>query len=135
MKFLIDTNIISDSRKTATSPARRWLSAQRESDIQISVITLFELEVGLQRAERKDPRQGFRLRTWLDQNFKPNFKDAFIPVDDQIAQVAANLHVPNPMPHLDGLIAATALVHGLILVTRNVKDFERTEVPLLNPWA
>lgn len=134
MKFLVDTNIISDSRRTLLSPARTWLSAQRESDIQISVITLFELEVGVQRAERKDPLQGNRLRIWLDNNVKRNFKGAFIPVDDRIAQVAANLQIPDPLPHMDGLIAATALVHDLVLVTRNVKDFDQTGVSLFNPW-
>lgn len=134
MKFLVDTNIISDSRRTLLSPARTWLSAQRESDVQISVITLFELEVGVQRAERKDPLQGKRLRIWLDNNVKRNFKGAFIPVDDRIAQVAANLQFPDPLPHMDGLIAATALVHDLVLVTRNVKDFDQTGVSLFNPW-
>jgi len=134
MKFLIDTNIISDSRRILLSPARTWLSAQRESDIQISVITLLELEVGVQRAERKDPLQGNRLRIWLDNNVKRNFKGAFIPVDDRIAQVAANLQIPDPLPHMDGLIAATALVHDLVLVTRNAKDFDQTGVSLFNPW-
>lgn len=135
MKFLVDTNIISDSRRTPYSPARIWLSAQRVSDIRMSVITLFELEVGVQRAERKDPQRGHELRKWLDNNVRPNFRDAFIPVDYRVAQVAANLQVPDPKPHMDGLIAATAMVHSLILVTRNVKDFEQTGVRLFNPWA
>lgn len=99
------------------------------------MITIQELEIGVLLIERRDPTQGSILRTWLNSHVLPAFVDRIIAVDLAIAKYAANLHVPDPRPVRDGLIAATALVHGMTVVTRNTSDFASTEVSLLNPWT
>ena len=98
-----------------------------------STNTVFELEYGVQRIERKDPRQGARLRSWLDDVVLASFADQILPIDQTVARTAANFHVPDPVPVPDSLIAATAHVYGLTLVTRNTTYFERTGVSILNP--
>ena len=135
MKYLLDTNIISDHYKGASPALDAWMDAQIERDLAISAITILELDRGIRRREHRDPTQGARLRVWLDDAVRPLFAGRVLPVDEHVALVAAGLHVPDPMPDMDALIAATALTHGLTLVTRNTKDMERTGVALLNPWA
>ena len=93
-----------------------------------------ELEIGVLRIERRDPAQGELLRRWLDDRIMAAFAGRVLPIDTRVARRSAALHVPNPRPIRDGFIAATALVHGLVLVTRNVSDFEPLGVRLLNPW-
>ena len=102
--------------------------------LHISAITILELGIGILQLERKDPRQGTVLRTWLDTLVLPAFNGRIFPVNTAVAQRCARLHVPAPHAERDALIAATALVHGMTVVTRNVADFEATGVPLLNPW-
>jgi hypothetical protein len=99
-----------------------------------SAIVVQELEIGVLQLERRDLAQGAILRNWLDEYVLPTFVDRVLPIDTAVARRSARLHVPDPQPYRDGLIAATALVHGLTVVTRNVVDFETTGVPLLNPW-
>jgi predicted nucleic acid-binding protein len=99
------------------------------------VITLEELEIGVRLAERRNPPQGAILRTWLDEHVMPAFAERILPIDPRIARRSAALHIPDPRSIRDALIAATALVHGLTLVTRNVDDFEPTGVDLLDLWA
>ena len=99
----------------------------------VSAITVFELERGVRRQERRDPAGAQPLRLWLDEDAL-SMVGTVIPVDERVARTAAVLHVPDPMPEMDALIAATAIVHGLTLVTRNIKDFEHTGVRLLDPW-
>jgi hypothetical protein len=101
----------------------------------MSVITLQELEIGVRLAERRDVSQGAVLRTWLEDHVLPAFADRLLVVDKAVALRSAALHVPAPRPVRDGLIAATALVHGMTVVTRNTADFEPTGVSLLNPWS
>ena len=84
--------------------------------------------------ERRDPSQGAILRAWLDKHVVPAFHDRILPIDVAVAQRCARLHVPDPRAERDALIAATALVHGMTVVTRNISDFQPTGVPLLNPW-
>jgi len=86
------------------------------------------------RIERRDAPQGARLRAWMTHHILPEFLDRTLPVDAAVALRCAPLHVPDPRSERDALIAATALVHGMTVVTRNVADFEATGVPLLNPW-
>jgi len=100
----------------------------------ISVITLLELEHSVLLLERRDQRQGMILRRWLEEQVKRIFEGRILAVDAAVAVCCARLHVPDPKPERDALIAATALVHGLTLVTRNVADFGAMDVPLLNPW-
>lgn len=134
MRYLLDTNVISDARLKRSTALMAWLRAQELRDLAISVITLLELERGVRRRERTDPGGALPLRLWLDEDVRPIVGGSLLPVDERTAITAAALHVPDPLPEMDALIAATAMVHELTLVTRNVKDFARSGVRLLNPW-
>lgn len=137
--YLLDTNIVSELRKVrlgkADSGVAAWAEEVDAADLYISAITLQELEIGVLRAERRDPAQGTMLRTWLDAHVLPAFAGRILPIDAEIARRSAQLHVPDPRPVRDGLIAATALVHAMTVVTRNTSDFEPTGVAMLNPWT
>jgi predicted nucleic acid-binding protein len=134
--FLLDTNVISELRKrNADSHVVRWVKAHSPSCLFISAITLMELETGVLRVERRDPVQGALLRTWLDHQVSKAFTGRVLAVDAAVARRCARLHVPDPRSETDALIAATALVHGMTVVTRNVADFQHCKVSLLNPWV
>ena len=137
--YLLDTNVVSELRKVKSGKADRnvtdWADRVDASDLYLSVITLLELDIGVLLAERRDPLQGALLRTWLNAHVLPAFSDRIFAVDMAVAQRSARLHVPDPRPFRDCLIAATALVHGMTVVTRNVVDFEATGVQILNPWC
>lgn len=136
--FLLDTNVVSELRKVRSGKAdrqvRKWADGVDAPFLYISVITLQELEIGVLLAERRDARKGAILRAWLQGNVRLAFQDRILVVDGSVAVRSAALHVPDPKPFRDGLIAATALVHGMTLVTRNTANFVHTGVPLLNPW-
>ena len=136
--YLLDTNVVSELRKIRGGKAdvhvKKWASAVEVSDLYISAITVQELELGVLLAERRDSRQGALLRTWLNSSVRHTFQDRVLPVDADVAVRSAALHVPDSKPFRDSLIAATALVRGLTLVTRNVRDFETSGVSLINPW-
>jgi toxin FitB len=136
LTYLIDTNVLSELRKgPKTDPkVAAWAQTIDETDIFISVVTILEIERGILLGERRDKRQGALLRSWLINRVIPEFKDRILPVDTSIARHCAALQVPDPRPHLDALIAATARVHRLRLVTRNVADFRGTGAELMNPW-
>lgn len=104
------------------------------SSLYISVISVLELEIGILLVERRDQEQGTILRAWMDRHVLPTFSARILAIDTAVAQRCAMLHVPNPRSDRDALIAATALVHGLTVATRNVADFERMGVGVLNPW-
>ncbi|MFO7875449.1 MAG: type II toxin-antitoxin system VapC family toxin [Desulfovermiculus sp.] len=137
--YILDTNVVSELRKAgsgrADSRVISWAEDVHTTDLYLSVITLQELELGVLLVERKDAAQGMVLRTWLNSHVLPAFTERIIAIDVAIAIYAAKLHVPDPRPVRDGLIAATALVHGMTVVTRNIKDFAPTGVSLLNPWT
>ncbi|MDN4474442.1 type II toxin-antitoxin system VapC family toxin [Demequina sp. SYSU T00192] len=138
MTYLVDTNVISELRKKHDAVDARvfaWADSVALELLHTSAMCLFELERGVLQRERKDPRQGAVLRAWLDTRVRTAFAGRILAVSDEVATYAARLHVPNPRPYVDTLIAATAATHGLTLVTRNIADFEELGVDLLNPWA
>jgi len=100
----------------------------------LSAISVLELERGTLLMERRDPAQGAMLRSWMENLVMPSFAGRILPVDTPVALRCAALHVPDPKSYRDALIAATALVHGMTVVTRNVSDFEPSGVAVLNPW-
>jgi hypothetical protein len=136
--YLLDTNVVSELRKVRLGRAdpgvARWADSVNASNLYLSVVTVQELEMGVLQMLRRDPVQGAVLRTWLDMQVVPAFGQRILPVDLAVAQRSAALHVPNPRPVRDGMIAATALVHSMTVVTRNVVDFRPCGVPVLNPW-
>ena len=123
----------------ADARVAKWADSVESVDLYLSAISVQELEIGVVLAERRDPAQGAVFRAWLNSHVLPAFAGRILPVDTAVAQrsaaqYSAELHVPDPRPVRDGLIGATALVHGMTVVTRNVADFEPFGVLLLNPW-
>jgi predicted nucleic acid-binding protein len=137
--FVLDTNVVSELRKIRTGRAdvnmAQWADSVDSADLYLSAITVQELEIGVLLAERRDPSQGAIFRTWFEVHVLPAFVGRILPVDAAVAKRSAALHVPNPCPFRDSLIAAAALVHKMTLVTRNVADFQASGVPLVNPFA
>ncbi len=136
--YLLDTNVISELRKAGTHKIHRnvqqWACNIPVPDLYLSVITLLELELGILLVERRDHAQGNVLRSWFNDHVIPAFAERTLDIDAAIAQRCAALHVPDQRSDRDALIAATALVHGMTVVTRNIADFQATGVKLLNPW-
>ncbi|QIO98974.1 type II toxin-antitoxin system VapC family toxin [Bradyrhizobium symbiodeficiens] len=134
--FLLDTNVISELRRPdrADRNVLAWANAVPAGDFFMSAISVLEIELGARLIERKDAAQGAVLRAWIDDHILARFEGRILAIDTPVAQRCAQLHVPNPRAERDALIAATALVHGLTVVTRNVGDFEPTGVTLINPW-
>jgi predicted nucleic acid-binding protein len=136
--FVLDTNVVSELRKARQGKADAnvvaWSQSVDAAELFVSAITIMELELGVLAIERKDAAQGALLRAWLEQYVLPEFADRTLPVDTAVAQRCARLHVPDKRGERDALIAASALVHGMTLVTRNIADFQPTGVDLLNPW-
>jgi len=137
--YLLDTNVVSALRKVRSGKAdagvAQWAEQTRAAELYLSVISLHELDIGVLLRERKDAEQGRMLREWLEQHVLPAFADRVLPVDVAVARASARLHVPDPRPVRDALIAATALVHDMTVVTRNIADFEPTGVAIHNPWS
>ncbi len=139
MALLLDTNVISELRKVAAGKADdRFAAWSRKTDITdcwLSVINIQELEIGVCLAERRDAKSAAVLRDWLEQQVLATFRDRILPVDLAVVRQSARYHVPDPAPVRDALIATTAVVHGLTVATRNVADFRRSSVELINPWG
>lgn len=136
MKFLIDTNVISEIRKRERADAKviRWVNQTSVEDIGTSVLVLAEIRRGIELKRRSDPLQAKSLDRWFSQ-MRIRLADRVLPIDETIAETWALLGIPNPLPLIDSLLAATAKVHGLILVTRNITDIESTGVQLLDPFS
>lgn len=138
MSYLLDTNVVSELRKIGDGKADinvvAWIEAEDASRFFISSITILELERGVLGVQRRDAAQGARLRTWLDSQVRPEFAGRILSVDDAVATRCAHLHIPDRRNEADALIAATALVHNMTVVTRNVRDFEGTGVIVVDPW-
>lgn len=139
MMYVLDTNVVSELRKVGSGKADahlvRWTESVDAAELFVSAITIMELEMGVLSIERKDATQGAMLRAWMDQHVLPEFSSRTLPVDTAVAQRCARLHVPDRRSERDALIAATALVHGMSVVTRNVADFKPTGVAVVNPWS
>ena len=136
--YVLDTNVVSELRKAKAGKAdpnvTAWAATVEPAVLFLSVITILELEQGTLLIERRDPARGKVLRSWLNGQVMPTFAGRVLAIDTAVAQRCARLHVPDPQGERDALIAATALTHGMAVVTRNVADFEPTGVPVCNPW-
>ena len=134
--FLLDTNVVSELRRRerADPNVGAWADSLPPADMFISSVTILELETGALLLGRRDERQGRLIQQWIEARVLPTFADRILPVDTAVARRCAALQVPNPRPYRDSLIAATAIVHGLTVATRNRTDFEAMEIPVLNPW-
>jgi toxin FitB len=135
--YILDTNVVSELRKAkkADQNVTKWAQPLPSATLYISVISLLELEIGILLMERRDKEQGAILRAWMNRHVLPTFSGRILAIDTTVAQRCAALHIPNPRSDRDALIAATALVHGLTVATRNVADFEGMGVDVLNPWG
>ena len=135
--FLLDTNVISELRRPerADRNVAAWASTIPAASFFLSAISILEIELGALQIAPKDVAQIAVLRAWIDGQILPRFEGRVLPVDIAVAQRFARLHVPDPRAERDALIAATPIVHGLTVVTRNVADFESMGVALFNPWT
>ncbi len=135
MSFLIDTNVISEVRKGARCDpgVSAWWAGVSDDEIYLSVLTTGEIRKGIENVRRRDPEGAASLEGWLYRILN-DFADRVLSIDIPIADEWARLNVPDPLPVIDGLIAATAKVRGLIVVTRNTSDIERTGARVLNPF-
>ena len=135
MKYLVDTNVISELRKRqrASPLVRSWIEERTPDELFLSVLTLGELRRGTERVARRDPASAIALRSWLDST-RTRFRDRIVDVDAAVADRWGRLGIPDPLPDIDGLLAATALVHGMTVVTRNVHHIAPTGAPCLNPF-
>ena len=134
--YLLDTNVVSELRKAkkADRGVRIWAQAIPAASLYLCAISILELEIGIVLIERRDRKQGLVLRAWMDGHVLPAFEGRILAIDTTVAQRCAALHVPSPRSDRDALIAATAFVHGMTVVTRNVEHFQPTGVALVNPW-
>lgn len=136
--YLLDTNVVAELRKAKAGKADagvvRWANEVAPASLFLSTITVLEIELGVLLMERRDPAQGALLRTWMESHVLPAFAERILVIDSAVARRCARLHVPDPKSERDAFIAATALVHGMTVVTRNVADFNSTGVATLNPW-
>lgn len=134
--YLLDTNVISELRKRdGDAGVKQWIRAQTTSDLTISVVTVIEIETGILRVARTDPDQARSLNRWFEQHVLTGFVGRVVPLDMPAARRVPPLHIPDPAPRHDALIAGTALARGLTVVTRNVRDFDRMGVDYVNPWS
>lgn len=137
--YLLDTNVVSELRKAGTGQAhpavKRWADSVDPIVVHLSVVSIMEIEIAILRLARRDGAQAERLRSWLERQVLTAFAGRILAVDLPVALRCAQLLVPEPKADRDALIAATAHVHGLTVVTRNTAEFQATGVALLDPWA
>ena len=134
MSFLLDTNVVAEVRKKRmNSGVKSWFEAVPAEQLYLSVLVLGEIHQGVVGLRRRDARQAAVYDTWLSR-LRQEYADRLLPVTEDVATAWGRLNARDPLPVVDGLLAATALVHDLNLVTRNVSDFGRTGVALLNPF-
>jgi predicted nucleic acid-binding protein len=135
VSFLLDTDVVSEARKRSPdSNVRAWLASVPEPDLYLSVLVVGEIRQGIERLRRGDPAQAAPYETWLSA-LVHGFADRLVPVTAEVCEEWGRLNVPDPLPVIDGLMAATAKVRGWTFVTRNVADLARTDVRLLDPFV
>lgn len=136
MKFLLDTNVIYEIRKRdkAHPNVVRWVARTPAEKIGTSVLVLAEIRRGIELKRRRDPEQAKSLDRWFSQ-MRTRLADHVLPIDESVAEAWALLRIPDPLPVIDGLLAATAKVHGLTFVTRNVSDIAGAGVSRLDPFS
>ncbi|HEY6275446.1 MAG TPA: type II toxin-antitoxin system VapC family toxin [Streptosporangiaceae bacterium] len=134
MTYLLDTNVVSELRKTEPDPCvLAWYATVNSADLYLSVLTIGEIRLGIERLRRRDPAQADRLEHWL-RGLLVGYRDHLVGIDADIAEEWGRLNAGDPLPVIDGLLAASARTHGLTLVTRNVSDLGRCGVQLVNPF-
>ncbi|MBI2316502.1 MAG: type II toxin-antitoxin system VapC family toxin [Chloroflexi bacterium] len=134
MSFLLDSNVVSEARKPAGNPnVRAWLASTSSSDLYLSVLVVGEIRQGIERLRRRDASQAAGYERWLG-TLQRDYRDRIVPISTDIADQWGRLNVPDPVPVVDGLLAATALVMGFTLVTRNTEQIARSGARLLNPF-
>lgn len=136
MSYLVDTNVLSELRKgrRCDPGVSAWFRVAMKEEILVSVLSIGEIRRGIESIRRRDPLSAKKLDVWLAR-LRADFGNRILPVNEDVAETWGRLMVPDPLSVVDSLLAATAIVHGLTLVTRNVEDVERTGVSLLNPFA
>ena len=138
MKYLLDTNVLSEYRKVEKGTANpnfvKWQQHILLHQLYLSSITVMEINIGILRLARKDKKQAFILKNWFENKVLPNFKQQIFSFDLTTAIICSELHIPDPRPERDTMIASTALQHNLVLVTRNVKDFNIPNLSIINPF-
>ncbi len=135
--FVLDTNVVSELRNPRRADPRvvAWIDAKLQSTLFLSAVTVFELALGVELIDRRDAVQGAALREWLNGRVLATYAGRILPMDTTVALWCARLHVPNPRPKRDSVIAATALVHGMTVVSRDVSHFAPMGVRIINPWS
>jgi predicted nucleic acid-binding protein len=135
MSYLVDTNVLAEIRKPKAHPAVvAWYDAVDEDELFLSLLVVGEIQQGVTRLRRRDPRQAAAFDAWLGR-LRREFADRVLPVSQEVALEWGRLSAADPLPVVDGLLAATAAVHGLTVATRNVDDFARTGVAVFSPFA
>ena len=135
MTYLLDTNVVSALRKPERNPAvRTWAVTIPPTDLFVAAHTIAEIERGVIAKERTDPPQGRILRAWLEDRVLPAFAGRVLSFDLPAARVLATYRVPEHAPDADAVIAAVAESNSMVVVTRNIRDFEPLGAPCLNPW-
>jgi toxin FitB len=134
VSYLLDTNVVSEVRKPLSNPhVRAWFASVSDERLYLSVLTIGEIRRGIERLRRRDPAQTAVFEDWLD-TLQQRYADRLLPVSAAVAEEWGRLNVPDPLPTVDGLLAATARIHDLVLVTRNTADVARTGVQWLDPF-
>lgn len=133
MSFLLDTNVVSEIRRGRDANVVTWASEAADAHLHLSVLTLGEITKGIERLRGRDPDQADVFAAWLEQ-LRDHFADRILSVDDRVAEEWGRLNAPAERKTVDSLIAASARVHDLTVVTRNISDFEACDVAVLNPW-
>jgi predicted nucleic acid-binding protein len=133
LSFLLDTNVVSEIRRDRDPNVRAWAESVDDVDLYLSVLTVGEVRMGIDRLRNRDAAQADVFARWLSE-LRIRFADRILAIDVRVAEEWGRLNAVAPRSTVDSLLAATALIHGLTVVTRNTKDFEGCAVPLLNPW-